>query len=289
MAPTRRRCSARTCYCLSGGFLALALLPLVGLALLPSYLHPMYYDNSWFQEVLSLPDPGFPPGISASLGDAPGVMNLSNITDTPLYVLGTQYPSAFCHGQSIPASTPPPPSDAEAPPEGLVTLHKLVSGRVFEWAPTPDSTGGQCVWAWRPQSSPAPDALFIFAGRRCLHTVAGNVSCFPHLNRRSDDRPPDAVPPESHTANITLLFGYRTITLPVVVSYRLNPTYEPVPPSTYTLLSLNDLLCTLALFSPIIALASVILLVTGRYRQLHPKVNPEPCEEPTPRSGGPAA
>jgi hypothetical protein len=184
--------------------------------------------DPWFlQRIELLEQPDLPFGVSLRAVDRSTPSNsqfpfddsllswieLHNSSATPLYVLSNADEFQKQMGyEAISWSQ----DDLGAVPAGMKTYEKVQSGVAFDW---PYNCAvvrcDQIAWSVR---------------REPIIVASGNYGVsrgFEQRILRTKNRPADPVVPDAQHGTLTLAYGGRTIVVPFVVRYELNPTYDP--------------------------------------------------------------
>lgn len=184
--------------------------------------------DPWFLQRIALTrQPDLPPGVALrSVGravpsDAQFPFNnsvlswieLQNTSDTPLYLLTNA--AEFQARMGYPAISWSDDDIAGSPP-GMRTGDKVQSGVAYDWPSNCEVVRcDQRGWSVRREPIIVADGGFgISAG-------------FEQRIVRKKNRPPDTPIPGDQTGTFTLLYAGRPIVVPFVVSYELNPRYDP--------------------------------------------------------------
>jgi len=170
----------------------------------------------WYSTAASLDIPPLPAGVVLDkvAGSDGGKFRLSNTSSIPIYGIGK-----FATGADEFAVIGPTFPDRFGP------TMKVVDGQAWDWKP---HYTGEKVWTWQP----AGDAIELLIGGEAISMPNSYVAYF--TNEIGDNRPANAPLPPAERAEIRLVYGAELITIPVTVSYALNPDYEPDAGATAT-------------------------------------------------------
>ncbi|HEY1014079.1 MAG TPA: hypothetical protein VGE07_15310 [Herpetosiphonaceae bacterium] len=171
--------------------------------------------TSWFSETLSAGSSALPSGVLLR-SESPWTLVLTNTTAVPLYVIGSDERGSY------------PPLDVPLP-AGRGAIFRLQGGQAHEWSwrgDLPESGAPVMEWLQEPDYR-RTDALEIKLGDDQLYTDSYDILAeFPSANRIGDNRPSDAALPAPRPVALTLVYGGQSLTVPLTVSYRLNPSYR---------------------------------------------------------------
>jgi hypothetical protein len=161
--------------------------------------------DDWFVEEVSFEPPSIAPGV---LVEPTGQgARLSNTTDTPLYLV-----EAGAAGE-LSAYAPAAPISLTEP---LLVRLKVLAGDVASWGLDHDL--GRYRW-----HSYDPPALSIAVELRDARSwLPGHRP----IERYGDNRPAEVALP-SATYRMRVIYGSKRFSIPVTVSARLNPDYDP--------------------------------------------------------------
>jgi len=168
----------------------------------------------WYTVTTTIQAPPLPPGVTLVEvpEDPPGIgakkLRISNTSATPLYII-----AALATG-----NTDFEPIDHQFP-DSRGPVGKVVDGVASRWA-APWYTG-QDQWTWE-QKGPAA-TLYVTDER--ITADDGIVARF--ANNTGPDRPAGAPPPAPERLVVPLVYGTTLITIPMTVTYSLNPDYDP--------------------------------------------------------------
>jgi hypothetical protein len=164
----------------------------------------------WYSTTISLSMPPRPPGVTfEEVGDGSGrTFRILNTTATPLYLI-TNFATGAQEfedlGHTFPARFGP--------------TSKVVDGVAWRWEPP--SYTGEKGWTWQPARGPVE----LVIGEIAIGSGDGYVAYFG--NEEGDGRPLNASPPPPTQVEIPLVYGTDLITIPVAITYALNPDYDP--------------------------------------------------------------
>jgi hypothetical protein len=259
-------------------FALLAALPLPSAAARPSSQLPRCGSPNgdvWFVEEISIAPLQIAPGVTVEpLG--PGeprsdefLATLSNTTNIPLYVVETH----FAHDWDLYA--PASPISLE---NHLIVRQRVVSATVEVWVPIDDPRVG----GWRSGHMSS-----LKLERENATAVLPNYQSFQH---DGDDRPPDVAIPQTVTYTLSVIYGRELFAIPVLQSYRLNPSYDPnkrrdaqAPCDSWgknliqtplALLTMVGRLVRWCLGVMMLILATSLLVVLGRAARIHLRGRP---------------
>lgn len=185
--------------------------------------------DPWFVREISLPDsPTLPPGVFASVTPRQGRPNanqppwdstalnwlqIENTTSQPLYVLedADEYQQQMGY-----AAVSWPDENLGDVPAGLRTRIKLLDSTWYSW-PTNCAVVKCESIAWMPASG----SFMITDG------LVGLSRGFQDRIPRNKNRPGSAAVPAPQSGKLTLAYAGRAFTLPFVVTYELNASYDP--------------------------------------------------------------
>jgi hypothetical protein len=183
-----------------------------------------------------------------------------NPTTTRLYQLVQvdEFQRTFGYGSGAPDVLAAPV------PAGFAPMHFVAHGQSFEW------------------SYGSPEHGWYGVGTE-LHITNGWYGVSPgfeNRNQRATPRPANVVPPEPQPGTVTLAYGDQVLSIPFVVTYELNPYFDPSRGGSDcgNFGTLFGLVCGLPLL--LVLGAVLLLLATSRVRSHTRRYAPH-------RAGGP--
>jgi hypothetical protein len=189
----------------------------------------------WYDVIPTFDPPPLPAGVTVDAevpapdGVALLLAQINNTTTTPLYAIGYAW------------------GDNAYEPIGLTfrdgagPLEKVVSGTAWVWTPSLNDDEHWSTW------QRSGEAIDLGIGRSLIHMNWGFGPGYITENPHRGERPADTIPPPPERVEVPLVYGTTRITLPVTISYTLNPDYtlaavaeheaicSPIPRSATTL------------------------------------------------------
>jgi hypothetical protein len=168
----------------------------------------------WYAVTPTFDPPSLPAGVTVDAEVAvPGgvallIAQINNTTTTPLYVIGYAW-----------GDNPYEPIGLTFP-DGAGPLEKVVSGTAWVW--TPSLNHGEHWSTWQRSG----EAIDLGIGRSLIHMNWGFGPGYTTENPQRGVRPADTVPPPPERVDISLVYGTTRITLPVTITYTLDPNYS---------------------------------------------------------------
>jgi hypothetical protein len=181
--------------------------------------------NAWFAEIFSADPRALPAGVeivplpAESNGDSG--LEIRNTSDTPLYLLW----DSVSYGREWGTRPLPPDIADDQLPPGTVAFQKAQFGQAFTWV-TNVCTGDTCDPRWLEMRLNSG----ITVDRRTMYSV---VSGLENRNKvefgvEGEPRPANIRLPDSQHSSLTLMYGTDSVTVPITLTYGINPKYEEV-------------------------------------------------------------
>jgi hypothetical protein len=221
----------------------------------------------WFAAALSLPPQTLPEGVHVRLVSPPtngygqGGIAINNRSVTPLYILASPY---SYHVNDAGFEQMPVPV-----PLGMGAMYKLVNDQLFFWDYDPYRNH---IKGWTLAHTPAP-LLVNLAGSSFRPTFSNDSLAYLETLERTDDhRPPNTPVPPPETITFVAVYGAESMDIPLLVTYSLNPSYNPTSVEQYKAFcsSHTSSLSTLlpVVFCLVIILVAGLLLTLRQQRRL---------------------
>jgi hypothetical protein len=116
-------------------------------------------------------------------------------------------------------------------PEGTGLLHKIVNGQAYEWDSEWDESSSSYYYAWFPAEYGRENSIWVYVYGNQIESGDGLIAKLEPRNQFDGDRPENVEIPEPQDAILPILYGDEEITIPITVSYTLNPDYRPFDPN----------------------------------------------------------
>ena len=138
------------------------------------------------------------------------------LSATTTHLLSTSWPRRTPDDEVVPADI------GFALPPDLVPLWMITADTALVWVRDPD-------WHWRPATAQEFDphsGIEIYVAWGNLHTATRTVAYFDDVQFPVDTYP-QVITPEPQDAQVSIFYGGDLITIPLLLSFPVNPHYDP--------------------------------------------------------------